>query len=184
VFECWSRLSLVFSWKFVCYLYPVQHDSTSKQSFHSKMFFEKWNGNEKPKKITQKREPRLGNDKWYNQMGKVGTSWSTWDMWDQEKGSDLSGTSGTRRRGYSDLRGTSGTRTRGLSTLTIPLVPNGTTRPSNLHLSDLFTLLSGNLSFQPVCQRVLNFQTFCTTKSKFQTISARPPGPSPAMITS
>ena len=78
-------------------------------------------------------------------------------MWDQEKGSDLSGTSGTRRRGYSDLRGTSGTRTRGLSTLTIPLVPNGTTRPSNLHLSDLFTLLSGNLSFS---QFVSVFSTF------------------------
>ena len=41
---------------------------------------------------------------------------------------DLSGTSGTRRRGSSDLRGTSGTRTRGL-TWTIPLVPNGITRP-------------------------------------------------------
>jgi len=32
----------------------------------------------------------------------------------------------------SDLRGTSGTRTRGLSTWTIPLVPNGTTRPCNV----------------------------------------------------
>ena len=53
MFECWSRLFPVFSWKFVCYLYPVQHDSTSKQSFHSKMFFEKWNGNEKPKKISE-----------------------------------------------------------------------------------------------------------------------------------
>ena len=31
----------------------------------------------------------------------------------------------------SDLRGTSGTRTRGLSTWTIPLVPNGATRPWN-----------------------------------------------------
>ena len=41
----------------------------------------------------------------------------------------------------------------------------------------LFTWLSGNFSFQPVCQRVLNFQTFCTTKSKFQKISARPRGP-------
>ena len=80
----WSRLSPVFSWKFVCYSYPLQHDSTLKQTFHSKVFFEKWNGNEKPKKITQKRE--LGKDKWYNQIGQVGTSWSTWDKWDKEKG--------------------------------------------------------------------------------------------------
>jgi len=45
---------------------------------------------------------------------------------------DLSGTSRTRRRGSSDLRGTSGTQTMGLSTWTIPLVPNGTTRPWKL----------------------------------------------------
>ena len=62
----WSRLSPVFSWKFVCYSYPLQ-------TFRSKVFFEKWNGNEKTKEITQKRE--LGMDKWYNQMGQVGTSW-------------------------------------------------------------------------------------------------------------
>jgi len=37
-----------------------------------------------PKKLTEKRE--LGKDKWYNQMGQVGTSWSTWDKWDKEKG--------------------------------------------------------------------------------------------------
>jgi len=80
----WSRLSPVFSWKFVYYSYPLQHDSTLKQTFHSKVFFEKWNGNEKPKKITQKRE--LGKDKWYNQIGQVGTSWSTWGKWDKEKG--------------------------------------------------------------------------------------------------
>jgi len=52
--------------------------------------------------------------------------------------SDLSGTSGTRRRGSWDFRGTGGTRTRGLSTLTIPLVPNGTTKPRKVdaHLVD------------------------------------------------
>jgi len=49
----WSRLSPVFSWKFVCCLYPLQHDSTLKRTFHSKVFFEKWNGNEKPKKKSQ-----------------------------------------------------------------------------------------------------------------------------------
>ena len=80
----WSRLSPVFSWKFVCYSYPLQHDSTLKQTFHSKVFFEKWNGNEKPKKISQTRQ--LGKDKWYNQMGQVGTSWNTWDKCDKEKG--------------------------------------------------------------------------------------------------
>ena len=64
-----------------------------------------------PKKKSQQRE--LGKDKWYNQMGQVGTSWSTWDKWDKEKGSsDLSGTSGTRKSLSSDLCGTSGTRTR------------------------------------------------------------------------
>jgi len=35
-------------------------------------------------------------------------------------------------------------------------------------LLDLFTRPSGNFSFQPVCQHVSNFETFCTTKSKFQ----------------
>ena len=72
----WSRLSPVFSWKFVCYLYPLQHDSTLKQTF-SKELFEKWNSNEKSKKITPKRELK---------MGQVGRSWSTGDKWDKEKG--------------------------------------------------------------------------------------------------
>ena len=82
----WSRLSPVLSWKFACSLYPLQHDSTLKKTFHSKVVFriEKWNGNEKPKKTSEKRE--LGKDKWYNQMGQVGTNWSTWDKWDKEKG--------------------------------------------------------------------------------------------------
>jgi len=91
----WSRLSPVFSWKFICYLYPLQHDSTLKQTFYSKVFFEKWNCKELPKKKSQQRE--LGNDKWYNQMGEVRTSW-------------VRGTSGTRRKGSSDLSLTSGTR--------------------------------------------------------------------------
>ena len=43
----WSRLSPVFSWKFGCHLYPLQHDSTLKKTFHSKVFFEKWNDTEK-----------------------------------------------------------------------------------------------------------------------------------------
>ena len=52
----WSRLSPVFSWKFVCYLYPLQHDSSLKQTFffNSKVFFKKWNGNEKLEKKSQK----------------------------------------------------------------------------------------------------------------------------------
>jgi len=44
----WSRLSPVFVWKFVSYL--PQHESTLKQFLDSQVFFEKWNGNEKPKK--------------------------------------------------------------------------------------------------------------------------------------
>jgi len=78
-------------------------------------------------KKSEKRE--LVKDKWYNQMGQVGTSWSRGTSGTRRGGSsDLSGTSGTRRRGSWDLRRTSGTRTRGLSTWTIPLVSNGTTR--------------------------------------------------------
>ena len=85
--------------KFGCHLYLLQHDSTLKITFHSNVFFEKWFDTEKPKKKSEERE--LAKDKWYNQVGQVGTSWSR-------------GTSGTRRRGSSDLLGTSGTRTMGL----------------------------------------------------------------------
>ena len=77
--------------KFGCHLYVLQYDSSLKKTFHSKVFFEKWNDTEEPKKKSEKRE--LTKDKWYNQMGQVGTSWSR-------------GTSGTRRRGSSDLSGT------------------------------------------------------------------------------
>ena len=95
------------------------------------MFFEKWNDTENPKKKSEKRE--LAQDKWYNRRGQVGTSWSRGTNGTRRRGSsDLSGTSRTRRRGSSDLRGTSGTKTMGLSTWTIPLVPNGTTRPWKL----------------------------------------------------
>jgi len=101
--------------KIGCHLYLLQHDSTLKKNFHSNVFFEKWNDTEKPKKKSEKRE--LAKDKWYNQMGQVGTSWSRGTSGIRTTGSsDLSGTSGTRRRGSSDLCGTSGTRTRGLST--------------------------------------------------------------------
>jgi len=77
---------LSFRGKFVRYLHPLQHDSTWKKTFHSKVFFEKWNDNEKTraKKKSEKRE--LRKDKWYNQIGQFGTSWSTWDKWDKEKG--------------------------------------------------------------------------------------------------
>jgi len=62
----------------------IARNGTLKQTFHSKVFFEKWNGNQKPKKKSQKRE--LGKDEWYNQMGQVGTSWIMWDKWHKEKG--------------------------------------------------------------------------------------------------
>jgi len=73
----WSRLSPVFPRKFACYLYPLKHDSTLDKTFHSKVFFAKWNDKKKTKKKSEKRV--LGKDKWHNQMGQVGTSWSTWD---------------------------------------------------------------------------------------------------------
>ena len=49
---------LSFREKFVRYLHPLQHDSTWKKTFHSKVFFEKWNDNEKTraKKKSEKRE--------------------------------------------------------------------------------------------------------------------------------
>ena len=52
----WSRLSPVFLWKFGCYLYLLQHDSTLKKKLHSKVFFEKWSDTKKyNKKIWEKR---------------------------------------------------------------------------------------------------------------------------------
>ena len=84
----WSWLSSVFSWKFACYLHPLQHNSTLKKTFHPKVFFEIWNGNEKPIKNLRKEswERTSGTTKW-DKLGQVG----------------VCGTSGTRRRGSSDL---------------------------------------------------------------------------------
>jgi len=76
--------------KFGCHLYLLQHDCTLKKTFHSNASLKIWNGTEKTKKKSEERE--LTKDKWYNQMGQVGTSWSR-------------GPNGTRRRG--DLSGTS-----------------------------------------------------------------------------
>ena len=85
----WSQLSPVFSWKFVCYLYPLQHDSTLKQTFDSKVFFEKWNGNEKPKK-------KLRKENWEKTSGTT-----KWDKLGQ-----VCGTSGTREVGLQIFSGT------------------------------------------------------------------------------
>ena len=78
--------------KFGCHLYLLQHDCTLKKTFHSNASLKIWNGTEKTKKKSEERE--LTKDKWYNQMGQFGTSWSR-------------GPNGTRRRGSSDLSGTS-----------------------------------------------------------------------------
>ena len=69
----WSRLSLVFSWKFGCHLYPLQHDSTLKKTFHSKVFFEKWNDTENPKKNLRKVswQRTSGTTRW-DKLGQVG----------------------------------------------------------------------------------------------------------------
>jgi len=50
------------------------------KTFHSKVFFEIWNGTEKPKKNLRKEswERTSGTTKW----DKLGT----WDKWDKEKG--------------------------------------------------------------------------------------------------
>jgi len=72
----WSRLSPVFSWKFGCYLHPLQHDSTLKKSFYSEVFFEKWNDTQKPKKNLRKEswQRTSGTTKWdkLRQVGVVG----------------------------------------------------------------------------------------------------------------
>jgi len=60
----WSRLSTIFSWKFACYLYPLQHDSTLKKTFHCKVFSKYGMVMSNPKKKNQKRD--LGKDNWYN----------------------------------------------------------------------------------------------------------------------
>jgi len=68
------------------------------------VFFEKWNDNEKPKNKSEKRE--LGNDKWYHQMGQVGTGCNTWDKWDRDRGfSILGGTGWDWGRGVFRLSG-------------------------------------------------------------------------------
>ena len=51
----WSRLSPVFSWKFVFYLYPLQHDRILKQTFHSKVFFKNGMAMRNPKNNSEKR---------------------------------------------------------------------------------------------------------------------------------
>jgi len=87
----------------------ITRNGTLRQTFHSKVVFEKWNGNQKPKKNLRKErwERTTDTTKWdkLGQVGVCGTSGTR-----GRGSSDLSGTSGTRRIGSSDLRGTSGTR--------------------------------------------------------------------------
>jgi len=89
----WSRSSPVFSWKFVCYLHPLQHDSTWKQTVHSKVFSKNRMVMRNPKKNLRKEswEKTSRTTKW-DKLGQVGAR----------------GTNGTRRRGSSDLSWTSG----------------------------------------------------------------------------
>jgi len=55
---------------------------------NKKLFIQKYFSKNGMTIRTQKKSDKreLGKDKWYNQMGQVGTSWSTWDKWDKEKG--------------------------------------------------------------------------------------------------
>jgi len=73
--------------------------------FELKVYFERWNDNEKHTKKSQERE--LEKDRWYSQMGQVGTSWSRWDRWDRDRGvSILGGTGWDWDRGVFILGGT------------------------------------------------------------------------------
>jgi len=66
------------------------------------VFFEQWNDNEKPDKTQE-----FGKDRWYSQMGQVGTGWSTWDRWDRDRGvSILCGAGWDWDRGVLRLGGT------------------------------------------------------------------------------
>jgi len=112
----WSRLSPVFSWKFACYLCPLQHDSTLKKTLHSNVFFDIWNGNmmRNPKKISEK---RVGKGQVVHPNG---TSWDRLEYVGQvgqgEGGLQiLVGQVEQGEGGLPPYRGTSGTRTRGLS---------------------------------------------------------------------
>ena len=117
----WSGLSHVFSWKFVCY--SDSDDTLSNMivlwSFSFKSVFRKMEWQWEPPKNNPEKRVEKGQVVQPN-----GTSWDKLEyvgQVEQEEGglqSDLSGTSGTRRRGSSHLRGTSGTRTRSLSTWT------------------------------------------------------------------
>ena len=73
--------------------------------FQSKLFFEKSNDNEKPKKKYEEWE--LGKNRWYSQMGQIGTGLSIWDRWDWDRGfSRLGGTGWDWDRGVLRLGGT------------------------------------------------------------------------------
>jgi len=59
----------------------------------------------KPTKKSEKIE--FGKDRWYSQMGQVGTGWSTWDRWDRDRGvSVLGGARWDWDRGIPRLGGT------------------------------------------------------------------------------
>jgi len=58
--------------KFGCHLYLFQHDSTLKKSFHSNVFFEKWNDTGKPKKKLRKESwQRTSGTTKYDKLGQV-----------------------------------------------------------------------------------------------------------------
>ena len=58
--------------KFCCHLYLPQHDSTLK-TFHSNVFFEKWNDTEKPKKELRKESwQRTSSTTKWDKLGQVG----------------------------------------------------------------------------------------------------------------
>jgi len=93
--------------KFGCHLYLLQHDSTLKKTFHSNVFFRKWNDTEKLKK-------NLRKESWQRTSGTTN--------WDKLGQVGVVGQVGQGERGLEILVGQVEQGEEGL-------VPNGTTRP-------------------------------------------------------
>jgi len=88
----------------ICLLFTLSNMMVLS-SFSVKIVFRKTEWQWETQKKSGKRE--VGKDKWYNQMGQVGTGWSTWNKWDRDRGvSILGGTRWDWDRGVFKLGGT------------------------------------------------------------------------------
>jgi len=145
VFECMVR---VVSSLFVeiCLLFTLSN-MIVLWSFSVKSVFRKMEWQWEIQKKSEKRE--LGKDKWYNQMGQVGTGWSMFYKEDRDRGvSILGGTGWDWDRGFFRLGGT-GWDSHGAhvsSAEPVHLSQSGTTRPctSEFQFRTCFRTRSGS----------------------------------------